>query len=294
MRGAGGQVRSRSLSRAGNGSLTVKDAVGSFRRPLGGIPVSIFGRIFGGKKAAAPHDPGHEVVLRHLRALDATEPVQRLQVGGMIVFDLVHRMVASATPEKGARIEDILAILGSVGGYSCIVGVLDRLARSGAKATGNQLLVATGTDGNKYFFGDLAHQALLETHLSLLSLTLGAAQSHGGQVSLEKVHDVMRHVAETVGSADFGTTRIADPHRPGDLPFNYIKVLAPKIFDALDLYEVPTDKRASAIGFAIQRAIDGSKDVLDPTIAADIVTECAVPAAKFDPARFGGRKWLVS
>ena len=96
----------------------------------------------------------------------------------------------------------------------------------------------------------------------------------------------MRHVAGTVGRADFGTPRIAEPHRPRDLPFNYIKHLAPKIFDALDLYEVPTDKRASAIGFAIQRAIDGSKDVLDPTIAADIVTECAVPAAKFDPARF--------
>ena len=96
----------------------------------------------------------------------------------------------------------------------------------------------------------------------------------------------MRHVAETVGRADFGTPRVAAPHRPGDVPFNYIKYLAPKIFEALDLYEVPADKRASAIGFAIQRAIDASKDVLDPTIAADIVTECAVPAAKFDPARF--------
>jgi hypothetical protein len=223
---------------------------------------------------------GHEAVLRHLRTLDATEPERRLQMGGRVVFDLVYQMVA--TPEKGARIEEVLAILGSVGGYSCIVGVLDGIARGGSRPTGHQLVVMSGADGNRYYFGDLPNQALLESHLSLLSLTLGAAQSHGGQVSLDKVHDV----AGTVGKADFGTPRIAEPHRPGDLPFNYIKYLAPKIFDALDLYEVPTDKRASAIGFAIQRAIDGSKDVLDPTIAADIVTECAVPAAKFDPARF--------
>jgi hypothetical protein len=244
--------------------------------------VSIFGRIFGSKKAA--HGPGHEAILTRLRTLDATDPEQRLQVGGTIVFDLVYRMVAK--PEKGARIEDVLAILGSVGGYSCIVGVLDRVARGGAMPTGNQLVSVTGTDGKKYFFGDLPNQALLESPLSLLSLTLGAAQSHGGQVSLDKVHDVICHVADTVGKADFGTPRIAEPHRPGDLPFNYVKFLAPKIFGALNLYEVPADKRASAIGFAIQRAIDGSKDVLDPTIAADIVTECAVPAAKFDPARF--------
>jgi hypothetical protein len=251
--------------------------------------VSIFGR----KKAAPPPPPtsgpqqggpGHEAVLNHLRTLDATDPQRRLQVGGMVVFDLIYRMVAK--PEKGARIEDVLAILGSVGGYSCIVGVLDGFARSGATPTGHQLVVASGADGNKYYFGDLPNQALLESDLSLLSLTLGAAQSHGGQVSLDKVHDVMRHVADTVGRADFGTPRIAGPHRPGDLPFNYVKYLAPKIFEALDLYEVPTDKRASAIGFAIQRAIDGSKEVLDPTIAADIVTECAVPAAKLDPARF--------
>jgi hypothetical protein len=49
---------------------------------------------------------------------------------------------------------------------------------------------------------------------------------------------------------------------------------------------VPLNKRASAIGFAVQKAIDAGKDTLDPTIAADIVTECAVPAAKFDPSRF--------
>jgi hypothetical protein len=253
--------------------------------------VSIFGR-----KKAAPSSspstagpkhgdlPGHDAVLRHLRQLDAADPVQRLQLSGTIVFDLVYRMVA--TPEKGARIEDLLAILGSVGGYACIVGVLDGIARGGAMPTGHQLVVASGADGNRYYFGDLPNKALLESHLSLLSLTLGAAQAHGGKVSLDKVHDVMRHVAGTVGKADFGTPRIAEPHRPGDLPFNYIKYIASKIFDALDLYEVPTNKRASAIGFAIQRAIDGSKDVLDPTIAADIVTECAVPAAKFDPARF--------
>jgi hypothetical protein len=254
---------------------------------MGGIRVPIFGK----KKVAAPpsppgpegrDSPGHEAVLRHLRTLDATEPERRLQMGGMIVFDLICQMVT--TPGKGARIEDVLAILGSVGGHSCLVGVLDRLA--GATVNGQQFSVMTCTDGHRYYFGDLPNQLLLESRLSLLSLALGAAQAHGGQVSLDKVHDVMRHVAGTIGQTDFGTPRIAEPHRPGDVPFNYIKYLAPKIFEALDLYEVPPDKRASAIGFAIQRAIDGSKDILDPTLAADIVTECAVPAAKFDPARF--------
>lgn len=62
--------------------------------------------IFGGKKAPSPSpstsgpergDPGHDAVLRRLRALDATDPEQRLQVGGMVVFDLVYR---SRRPRK--------------------------------------------------------------------------------------------------------------------------------------------------------------------------------------------------
>ena len=248
--------------------------------------------IFGRKSATPPPSPpaedpkdhpGHRAVLNHLRTLDATKPEARLQLAGAVLFDLVYQLVKG---ERGARIEDFLAILGSVGGYACIVGALDMISRSGGKPAENQLVSVQGKDGNQYFFGDLPNQALLESHLSLLSLTLGAAQSHGGRVSLEKVHDVMRHVAATVGSPEFGVPRTAGEHRPGDIPFNYVKHLSAKLFEALDLYEVPLNQRASAIGFAVQKAIDAGKDTLDPTIAADIVTECAVPAAKLDPSRF--------
>jgi hypothetical protein len=221
--------------------------------------------------------------LNRLRSLDATQPEARLQLAGTVLFDFVYQMVKG---ERGARIEDFLAILGSVGGHACIVGALDTVARSGGKPAGNQLVAMEGKDGNRYYFGDLPNEALLESPLSLLSLTLGAAQAHGGSVSLEKVHDVMRHVASTVGTSEFGIPRITGEHRPGDVPFNYIKHLSARLFEPLDLYEVPLNKRASAIGFAVQKAMDVGKDTLDPTIAADIVTECAVPAAKFAPSRF--------
>ncbi len=247
--------------------------------------------IFGKKLAAPPppsppsddpkDHPGHRAVLAHLRTLDATKPEARLQLAGNILFDFVYQMIKS---EHGARTEDFLAILASVGGHACLVGAMDTVARSGGTPAENQLIAVDGKDGNRYFFGDLPNEALLESHLSLLSLALGAAQANGGSVSLEKVHDVMRHVASSVGGPEFGIPRIAEPHRPGDLPFNYIKHLRAKLWEPLDLYEVPLNKRASAIGYAVQRVIDVGK--LDPTIAADIVTECAVPAAKFDPSRF--------
>jgi hypothetical protein len=174
---------------------------------------------FFGKKPAAPSPkdhPGHRAVLNRLRTVDATQPEARLQLAGTVLFDLVYQMIKN---ERGARIEDFLAILGSVGGHACVVGALDTVARSGGKAAGNQLVVMEGKDGNRYYFGDLPNEALLESPLSLLSLTLGAAQANGGSVSLEKVHDVMRHVAATAGTPEFGIPRIAGEHRPGDVPF---------------------------------------------------------------------------
>jgi hypothetical protein len=53
-----------------------------------------------------------------------------------------------------------------------------------------------------------------------------------------------------------------------------------------ELDKTAPETRPAAMGFALQRALDAGKDVLDPTLAADIVTEFAVPAAKFDPAKF--------
>jgi len=172
-----------------------------------------------------------------LRTLDATQPEARLQLAGNILFDLVYQLVKG---ERGARIKDFLAILGSVGGHACIVGALDTVARNIGKPAANQLVVLAGKDGNRYYFGDLPNEALLESPLSLLSLTLGAAQANGGSVSLEKVHDVMGHVASTAGTSEFGIPRIAGDHRPGDVPFNYIKHLRAKLFEGLDLYEVPS------------------------------------------------------
>jgi hypothetical protein len=231
-------------------------------------------------------DSGHAAVLARLRATDAGDPLARPQLAGRILFDFTYRMIQN---ERGARIEDLLAILASTGGFACIHAALTTLAEQGKTTQEAGIVTARGQDGNDYLFGDLPNRALIESELALLSLALGAAQACGGQISIEMVHDAMRHVAGSVGGAEFGVPRLPEQHRPGDLPINYVRHIWPKIAEALDLYEVPVEQRPTAIGFALQQAIDLGKDTLDPTIAARIAVECAVPMAKLDPARFGWR-----
>jgi len=236
-----------------------------------------------GRKKTSEQSPGHAAVLRTLNEKDKTDPNARLQLAGAVVFDMVCRIIQN---ERGTRIDDVLAILGATGGFSCIVSTMSVLTEANVTIQEAGLAVVKGADNQIYYFGDVPNKALLESKFSLLSLTLGAAHSLGAQVSLDLVHDTLKHVASTVGGAQFGIPILPEGHQPGDLPINYVKHLWPKIREALDTYEVPATRYHMALGFAIYKAIEAGKDAIDPLLAARIVTECAVPMAKLDPARF--------
>lgn len=224
---------------------------------------------------------GHRNVLDHLRKVEGTEPLARPQLVGKLLFDLFTQMIAT---DRGVRIEDLIAVLASTGGFSCLMAALSS-AHDDDRSLPNSLVIMTGKDGHQYFFGDLPNRYLVESHLSLLSLALGAAQSCGGQVSLAMVHDAMAHVAGTVGGESFGQPRLPAANQLSDLPFNYVRHMWPKVLEALRLYEVQPTQWPAAIGFALQRAIDAGKTAIDPTLAARIAIECAVPMAKLEPRR---------
>lgn len=193
---------------------------------------------------------------------------------------MICKMIAT---DRGVRMEDLLAILASSGGFSCLVAALGEADRG--PTSGKSLTIATGKDGHRYFFGDLPNRYLIEGEFALLRLALGAAKACGGSVSLDMVHQTMRHVAGTVGSQSFGRPLLPAEHRPGDLPFHYVKFLWPRILEALKLYEVVPTQAPIAIGIALQRAIEAGKEAIHPTLAARIAIECAVPMAKVDPKR---------
>ena len=229
--------------------------------------------------------PGHQATLRHLREREHDEPLIRMEVAGSVVFDLFYRLLQGES-ERGVRIDDLVAALASLGGHLCLVAVLDELERQGLTPQEIGMVEVKGTDGHRYFFGDAPNRLLLESQMSLLSLVLGAAHAHGAPVSLEMVHEVMRRTAERVGTPEFGKVEVPDDHQPALSPLDWVRHGRQKIVEALDLYEVPSGSRPTAAGFALQRAIDEGRHVLDPLMAARIAVECAVPMAKVDPDRF--------
>jgi len=71
------------------------------------------------------------------------------------------------------------------------------------------------------------------------------------------------------------------------MPFNYVKHLRATLFDALDLYEVLSNKCASAIALGVQKAIDAGK-ANPPTDDRRRHRHCMRLASRqYDPVRFG-------
>ena len=230
--------------------------------------------------------PGHQAVLRHLAEKEKDDPLIRPQVAAGIVFDLYVRILGADGGR--VRIEDLIAALASIGGHLCLFGVMNQLKLKGMTPQQIGMIDVTGKDGHHYFFGDEPNRLLLESPTSILSLVLGAAKSHDAPVTLEMVHEVMKRTANRVGTEEFGRPEIPEPHRPAMSPFEWVRHSRDNMLEALYLYDVPPLVAPAVAGFALQRAIDEGRSVLDPMMAARIAIECAVPMAKVDPARFDG------
>jgi len=230
-----------------------------------------------------PPPDGHAALLQHLKDMEAADPLIRIKLAGRIVFDMVGNMLRG---ERGVRIEDLLGVLASTGGFACLAAAADELPRLPAgQDHQHALVVVTDDQGRRYFFGDLPNKYLVDGPMALLGLALAAAREHGAAMPPDAVTAVMRRVAgHDIGKDGvFGHPVLPEAHRLADLPINFVRHLWPRIVEALTLYEVPVAQRPAALGMALQIAIDEGKEVLAPAMAATIAIECAVPMAKIDP-----------
>jgi hypothetical protein len=221
------------------------------------------------------NEPGHQAVLRHLREKEKEEPGVRERLAGAILFDFSYDLMKD---DRGVRIENLLAMLGSVGGQQCIAPIIHG-ARPNATAEEMGLTVIKGNDGRMYFFGDPPNRLLVESPDSLISLAFGAAQALGAPVTMEMILAEMKKVASRAGGPEFEVLDLPPQHMV-DRPSEWARVFTSKILPPLDLYDVPPMRRAIAIGYTLQKAVDAGKGSLDPMISAQIVLQCATRTSK--------------
>jgi hypothetical protein len=244
--------------------------------------------VFGRKGVNQPTVTNQQVTARarqwaeeHFRRDEKPGSMGYAQHLGKVLFDATYKIMAE---ERGARIENLLAALASVGGHLCLVAVLEQLRTEGLSPADIGMAVARGADGNTYYFGDAPNYLLCEAQHSLISLVFGAAHEHGAPVSLEMLHQEMGRVAAAVGSPEFLEMDLPADHQV-DTPLSWAHVFTPRVVELLSSGGAPAFWRPTIVGFALQQAIDVGRETLEPLMQARISLACAVRAAKLDPER---------
>ncbi len=200
---------------------------------------------------------------------------------GLRLFDEAYHAMKD---ERGVRIEDIVAMLASVGGHLSLMAVLTALRDEKLGPDDIGMVVIRGHDGNIYYFGDAPNWILCESPHSLVSLLFGAAHEHGAPVSIETLHEEMKLVAQRAGTPQFLELDLPAEHQV-DTPLNWARIFTPQVTNAIKTGGTPDFWAPTVIGFALQQAIDAGRQSLDPMMITRIALGCALRAAKIDPQR---------
>ncbi len=242
----------------------------------------VFGRKGGNDPPppAAPLD-GRAWADGHFKRNEQPGSVGYGQSIGLRLFDEAYNAMKN---ERGVRIEDIVAMLSSVGGHLCLMAVLDALRAEGRGPDDIGMVVIRGHDGNIYYFGDAPNWMLCEAPHSLVSLVFGAAHAHGAPVNIQMLHDEMKLVAQRAGTSQFLDLDLPPEHRV-DSPLNWVRPFAPLVAHSIAQGGTPPFWAPVVVGFALQQAVDVGRQSLDPMTITRIALGCALRAAKIDPQR---------
>lgn len=207
------------------------------------------------------------------------DPLFGIKKGGK---DVANKLFAAMSSDRGIHLESLLCALGSMAGYACQVSVREEFVRQQGRLEKEVFIVVDSTqNGSRYFFGDLLNKPLAESRYSIWSLSSGASQKVG-LTSLIDLHDIFRHVTETLGQTSFGVPRLPPAHVARELPEDYVRHLWPQLFPIAQRYCDKPDQWPILFGVAVQEILFASKGLIDPQLALQIVMESAVPMSKIN------------
>jgi hypothetical protein len=205
------------------------------------------------------------------------DPLFGVKKGGK---EIAAKLFTAMSAEKAIHLESLLSALGALAGYACQMSVREAYVVQQGRPEKEVFIVVKSKENDvTYFFGDLLNKPLAESRYSVWSLASGAAQKLGLQQLID-LHDIFKHVTETLGSSEFGVPRIEIEHRAKETPMNYVSFLWPKLFPlAQGFCKDPSDLPV-VFGVAIQEILFASKGLIEPQLALRIVMESAVPMSK--------------
>jgi hypothetical protein len=232
--------------------------------------------------------------------------------GNLAIGNLRENMLRFLAVDRGVHAQTLLATMGALAGFAAQNAALNRAAA--ATASDGQvpfpgLFLLGATSAERWLSGDWINLQLTEPGgvLPMWSFLAGAAVQAGARLQeLADGHEIVRHVASTIGRANYGKLRAPEGHEPAFPPNELLRrswALACQIFthplpaemSETGRNEPPLDEAhwPIIVAIAASQFIPMTKDALDPRISFALALESAVISSKVDPERIEPGKWDI-
>jgi len=233
--------------------------------------------------------------------------------GNLAIGNLRENLLRFLAANGGVHVQTLHATAGALAGFAAQNAALIRAAAE-TSADGqvplDGLVLAEGTAGDRFLAGNWINVRLFNEPGSVLPVwgfLAGAAVQAGVPLQeLADTHEIVRHVATTIGGPDYGKLRAPAGHQPAFEPNELLRrswPLACQIFahplpaemSESGRNEPPLDETHWPIIVAIvaSQFIQMTKDVLSPRIAFALALESAVISSKVDPEKIEPGKWDI-
>src|SRR5438094_923174 len=158
------------------------------------------------------------------------EPEQGVAAG------LAIRSLTAFFPKNLARdgrlqVETLFCTLGALTGFAAQHAVRQTHVASGRAKETDVFAVAEGSDGVRYFFGELLNDVLVPKTLDSLSVwsIIGGAAMRLGANELPDCIEIFERTASSIGRPEFGTPELPADHKPWLMPRRAIEIFWPSV-----------------------------------------------------------------
>jgi hypothetical protein len=227
----------------------------------------------------------HDALTKAVNGIAGSEQVIKSDKNaGAVADDILEILLAELASAQGVHIETALTTLGATAGFACQMAIRESLVASGKVSLKDAFIEIGTTNGETFYTGNLINGGLLETsHLSVWSLVAGVVQQE--KKSLPDVTAIVKRTTASFGENDYGKPALPEKHLPRmtseELLWKYWNVFRNTLVENRQ----EPNFWPLILAMAAQKIILQGKDVIDPTLAAQIVMEAAVPMSRIDPDR---------
>ncbi len=170
--------------------------------------------------------------------------------------------------EKGVHIESLLAVIGTMGGYECMKGImtaLDAVLANGyplAMAGALSIYIAENKNGEKNLFGDRVGIEFASFYMTVAKIS---------EPPWDKLKPLSEKAAQTCGSPEYWKTPFDD--KVGKSPRDLSEMFRGKFEETFKVFCRYPQERMLAWAVAAQLAVEQSSNVIAPETALSILGE---------------------